>query len=213
MSYYKFTPPYSYGIGDQPYVTWTQGFSDEELDQIIEIGKNKKTHKGSIGSTTPEQVESGEVNIDDIRKSNTSWLSQNDCSWLYDRLGWIAQQLNGKFYDFDLWGFHEDMQFTTYDGDEKGHYEWHIDSGLSINDTSNVDNRLPRKFSLSLLLSDPNDFEGGDLQVKIGKTPLVCQKERGIVIGFPSYTVHRVTPVTKGIRYSLVVWCTGPKFK
>jgi len=211
MSYYRFTPSYSYGLGQQPYVTWKKGFNDQEINQIIEIGKSKETHRASIGNTSVEQIESGEVNIDEVRKSNTSWLKQDDCPWLYDRLGWIAQQLNGKFYDFDLWGFHEDMQFTTYDGNQEGHYDWHIDSGLY--DTNNIDSRLPRKFSLSLLLSDPNDYQGGNLEIKTGKESIVCEQEKGIVIGFPSYTLHRVAPVTKGMRYSLVVWCTGPRFK
>lgn len=211
MSYYKFTPSFSYGMGQQPYVTWNDGFSSEELDQIIEIGNNLETRRGTIGNTTEQQVEDGQVDIDQIRKSYTSWITQDDCPWLYARLGWITQQLNGRFYDFDLWGFHEDMQFTTYKGEDQGHYEWHVDSGLY--ETNGVDGRLPRKFSLSLLLSEPDSFEGGELQIKTGKDHLVCEQRRGIVVAFPSYTLHRVTPITKGIRYSLVVWCTGPKFK
>jgi PKHD-type hydroxylase len=66
---------------------------------------------------------------------------------------------------------------------------------------------------LSVQLSDPSDYEGGDLLLHISADPKKAPKNQGQVILFPSHTLHEVTPVTKGIRYSLVAWVTGPKFK
>lgn len=104
------------------------------------------------------------------------------------------------------------MQYTTYTSEDKGFYDYHQDSmGSTIKD--NVDQRLPRKFSISLQLSDPSEYEGGDLLIKSGVTPGVAPKAKGQVVGFPSFMLHKVTPVTSGIRRSLVVWVTGPAFK
>jgi PKHD-type hydroxylase len=98
----------------------------------------------------------------------------------------------------------EDMQYTVY-GSGGDHYNWHIDSGGS--------NPCPRKLSLSLQLSDPSEYEGGNLEFMIGKDGNSAKKERGLVVAFPAYRLHRVTPVTKGVRKSIVIWTTGPQFR
>jgi PKHD-type hydroxylase len=117
-----------------------------------------------------------------------------------------VRQLNGQFYKYDLQGFAENFQYTVYNGEaeEPGHYTWHQDWNNS---------GTPRKLSLVVQLSDPSEYEGGDLQIMSGAEPTTVDKGLGKVVLFPSFMLHRVTPVTKGIRRSLVVWVTGPAFK
>jgi PKHD-type hydroxylase len=82
-------------------------------------------------------------------------------------------------------------------------YGWHQDYGGEIS----------RKLSLVLQLSDPSEYEGGNLQVKTSSEPQTVKKQRGFIAAFPSYVLHQVTPVTKGNRQSLVAWVSGPQFK
>lgn len=90
-------------------------------------------------------------------------------------------------------------------GSGGGHYDWHLDrGGLGI---------APRKLSAVIQLSDPNEYEGGDLQLYVGSEPTNIKKQKGLVVVFPSFVLHRVTPVTGGTRRSLVAWLSGPKFR
>ena len=113
-------------------------------------------------------------------------------------------RLNTQFYRFALTGL-ENLQYTVYDGKEGGHYDWHIDYGRN--------SHKPRKISLSVQLSDPSHYEDCDLQFQIGSGVTTAPRTRGTVIAFPSFFLHRVTPVTAGVRKSLVLWATGPEFR
>lgn len=201
MSVYKFAPNASQSRSIHPFVTWENGFTDDELNKIIEIGESLQLNKATVGGYSVED------DYEDKRISNVSWLSYNDdTTFIYDKLGWIARNLNGQFYDFDLFGFVEDFQFTVYDSEEQGHYGFHIDQS--------ADNGMsPRKLSLVLQLSDPKEYTGGDLQLMTSSEALSVKKEKGLVTAFPSYMLHRVTPVTSGVRKSLVCWISGPAFR
>jgi PKHD-type hydroxylase len=72
---------------------------------------------------------------------------------------------------------------------------------------------IPRKLSISLMLSDPSEYTGGDFEIMTGKSPTQVLQPKGRAIAFPSYMMHRVTPIITGVRRSLVVWVLGPKFK
>jgi len=202
MSNYPFLPPPTFGISEYPFVTWRNAFTPDELDKIIEYGNSLEKIKASVGGDP-----SSEADISEIRESTTSWIQYNEnTSWIYDRLAFIARQLNGQFYRFNLHGFNEDLQYTVYNAESNGHYTWHLDSGVT------GEGNPPRKFSLVLQLSDPGDYEGGDLEIMVSPNPEQITKEKGLIAAFPSYTLHRVTPVTSGTRKSLVVWATGPAF-
>jgi PKHD-type hydroxylase len=203
---YAFTPGPDIA-GELSHATWNNGFSNQELDTIVEVGLEKaaengvRAEVGDRGRTKP---------VDEIRRSDLAWLAPGDVPWLHDRLAWIARDLNARFFGFDLYGFCEHVQFTTYraeDG-EGGHYDWHIDRG-----SSSRNGLPPRKLSMVLMLSDPNDYEGGELQIQIGPKPQILEPTRGIVHVFPSWVLHRVTPVTAGIRHTAVVWTGGAKFR
>jgi PKHD-type hydroxylase len=201
MAQYNFLPSPTFGISEYPFVTWRSGFSNEELDKIVEYGDSLEKEKAIVGGHSKED------DISDVRESQISWLRMSDeTMWIYDRLAYIARQLNGQFYKFNLYGFNEEIQYTTYNSDTEGHYTWHVDAGPSNAGAP------PRKFSIVMQLSDPNEYEGGDLEVFTSQHPTPIDRERGIIAAFPSYTLHRVSPVTKGIRKSLVIWVTGPAF-
>ena len=109
-----------------------------------------------------------------------------------------------RTYQFDLSGFSENFQYTIYHGTEGGHYDWHVDQGPL---------HVRRKLSLSLQVSHSSQYEGCDLQFYAGNKIETAPRERGTIIAFPSYVLHRVTPVVSGTRKSIVVWVTGPRFK
>jgi len=139
-----------------------------------------------------------------IRRSQISWLNKNqDTTWVFEKLGHIASSLNAQYFRLDLTGFGESLQLTNYDQSEQGMYGWHQDYG----------GMTSRKLSLVLQLTDPSQYEGGNLQVLTSGQPKTVRKQRGLVAAFPSYVLHQVTPVTSGSRQSLVAWVTGPAFK
>jgi PKHD-type hydroxylase len=200
MSVYFFAPPPDISTKEQTFTTWENGFSDSQINDIIRIGDSLIPRNATVGGK-----KEGE-DISEIRKSKTSWIQlNNETNWLYDSLAYVVRQLNGQFYEFNLSGFVEDFQYTVYDG--KGdHYSWHIDKGYANNSS-------PRKLSLVLQLSDSSEYEGGDLEFFVSPTPTRAIKQKGLIYAFPSWILHRVTPVTSGVRRSLVLWVAGPKFK
>lgn len=196
MSVYQLLPSPSLAIGENNFSTWENGFTDEQLKRICEIGDSLELSSASVSDGIVDNS---------IRMTKTGWIQLNDeTMFIYDTLGFIARQLNGQFFDFDLFGFAEDLQYTVYN-DNGDKYDWHLDRGMSTG--------APRKLSLVLQLSDPSEYEGGDLELYIGPEPVVVTKQYGLLTAFPSFVLHRVTPVTAGIRKTLVVWLSGPKFR
>lgn len=199
MSVYQLLPPPAF-IGEENYATWNDGFTTEQLDEIVSICDGYPKQEASVG--TKGEVEST------VRKTEVSWIDYNaNTGFIYDGLGNIARQLNGQFFNLDIWGFQEHLQYTVY-GNEESHYTWHMDRGMSRNSGS-----APRKLSLVMQLSDPSEYEGGDLQIFTQAEPITIEKKRGLIVAFPSFVMHRVTPVTSGIRKTMVVWLTGPSFR
>lgn len=192
---YVLTP---YASPVEPYAWWRGAFTDDELNVLQNMARNA-TIKAQIGGGG-----SGALN-NKVRRSSINWVGNGpDTSWIFRKLGHVAASLNAQFFRFDLTGFGEQLQFTNYDQSELGMYGWHQDYGGQ---------GPSRKLSLVVQLSDPSDYEGGELQIKTGADDHVVLKERGLIVAFASYTLHQVTPVTKGNRQSLVAWVSGPEFK
>jgi PKHD-type hydroxylase len=196
-------PPHSNPNEGLPFVIWPDAFSEDEVNKIIEIGEEQILDNANVVDSIDKSREDSNV-----RKSKVSWIHLNSkSSWLYDKATAYARRVNGEYYRFDMDGLYESMQFTVYEDKEKDFYHWHQDIGVY----STVS--VTRKISMSLLLSNPDDYEGGDLEIW-GSTGIVqAPKVKGMPVFFPSYLLHRVTPVTKGTRKSLVVWYGGPAFK
>lgn len=107
-------------------------------------------------------------------------------------------------WNFDVTG-QENTQIARYRSEEKGFYGWHMDS-------SAPENGAQRKFTSVILLNNASEFEGGLLEIEgIDQQPALTKK--GSIIVFPSFLPHRVTPVTKGVRYTAVTWAVGPAFR
>ena len=184
----------------ETWAYWDNAFSPEECKKIIDIGNKKGLVKGITRGENSKKIKDSKK----IRDSNISWLyPSDDLEWAYRRITDIILDLNSKYLKFDLYGLIEGFQFTHYK-EPDGKYQKHIDKGL---------NCLIRKLSLSIQLSDPETYKGGDFILYEGEKPILLPKEHGKLIAFPSYTLHEVKPVTKGERYSLVAWITGPQFK
>lgn len=201
MSVYNFAPSPTFGVSEVRFASWVNAFTPEECNKIIELCNQFTMNKATAGGYDENS------DYTNVRESTVSWLKLTpESEWIYDRLAWIARNINGEFYKFDLYGFSEHMQFTIYEGENSGHFTWHTDVGAKFGTP-------PRKLSMIVQLDDPSNYEGGELQIWTGPNPEPVKKEQGLVVAFPSYSLHRVTPVTSGIRRTLVVWVCGPAFK
>jgi|TARA_B110000908_G_C10110789_1_gene382942 PKHD-type hydroxylase len=185
----------------QNYYFYEEGFNKEELSTIYKGIQSLEENKAdTIGS-----------NSNEVRSSKVRWIPQNDdWHWLYEKLSDMISTANNTLWNFDLTHIPEQIQYTEYYATEKGHYTWHQDIGPGM--------LSKRKISITVQLSGPEEYEGGDLEVFTGgnykegdfiKSP----KGMGTVFIFPSYLLHRVTPVTKGIRRSFVLWVGGSPYR
>jgi PKHD-type hydroxylase len=165
-------------------------FSEIEVDQIIELGQR------STGTEWWNGVK------DPLSRSAWSGTIQNseENSWIFERLTRVFDDAN-QHYRFDLDLVDDKLLFVRYD--EGDHFEWHIDLGEGV--------EAHRKLSISVQLSSPSEYAGGELQFMYEHSP---QPVGGIGDGvvFPSYLPHRVCKVESGQRYALVGWIHGQPF-
>ncbi|PIQ26626.1 hypothetical protein COW36_01310 [bacterium (Candidatus Blackallbacteria) CG17_big_fil_post_rev_8_21_14_2_50_48_46] len=172
---------------------YPQVFQAEECTQIIELqGKTKKS--GLCGKAEP---------LDSIRNSISTYLPIDETTqWIYNRLYPLVQYLNDNFYHFKIEGLASGQVIEYGQG---GHYDWHVDMGLGESSA--------RKLSIVVFLSDRSSYQGGTLKLITGlRMEEDVPQEQGTVIFFPSYMLHRVEPVTQGVRHTLVIWAYGPCF-
>jgi PKHD-type hydroxylase len=124
--------------------------------------------------------------------------------WLYERIWLAAEQCNRSFFGVDIASVEPNVQLARYDSSDNGFYDWHTDfAGF----------RPLRKLSFSVQLSASEDYDGGDLELWVANRPQAAVRERGALIAFPSFTLHRVAPVTRGTRWSLVAWILGNRWR
>ena len=196
-------PPRNY-FGKDTHAYVDTLFSNEEIDKILALPEWHTTEKGSVGgSTTPEAIIK-----EDFRKTDISWIYPTpETKFIWDKIANAAADINSRFFHFALDGCYEPIQLGIYHAVNGGQYGWHTDASVK-------DMLVPRKLSMSLILSDSSEFEGGQLQLKTeGDNPITVDAPKGRAWFFPSYILHRVSPVTKGVRRSLVIWFGGPQFK
>jgi len=184
----------SYMVG-----TTTPIFTPEQCEKIINVGRSMPPITGKVG------VSSDNVINTEKRLSHISWIPFGKLEPMYRKLEEVVQKTNSNHFGFEGIQLTELAQYTEYS--DGGYYEWHMDSGVNF---ENGDSPV-RKISMSLLLSHENEFEGGELELlEPGK---VASLRQGHAIFFASFLNHRVKPVTKGVRKSLVVWFGGTPFK
>lgn len=140
------------------------------------------------------------------RSSRVGWIpKEQDYLWLYKKLGALVTEANQQLWQFDLYGMAEPIQLTEYHAEDEGHYDWHTDVGAGKTSL--------RKISITIQISDPNEYEGGELQFMSRRVPQIATSKAGSAAVFPSYLLHRVKPIAQGVRRSIVVWVSGPPFR
>lgn len=178
------------------YYYFQEGFCEEDTNKII-----------ALGDSLPKQAALTGVNSEgptDYRTSDISWINDEIThSWLFDRISDLALVANREMWNYDLYGYQDGLQYTIY-YDNDGHYDWHTDLGPGMSN---------RKLSCVVQLSDPSEYDGGDLQMNNGSNIITVPKKKGLVTFFSSFVLHRVTPVTRGTRRSLVAWISGPNLR
>ena len=151
-----------------------------------------------------------------IRDNEVSFICWDE--WISGIIHNMIMSANLSYFKYDLTYFDGKLQSSVYTSDDvESFYSWHVDN---INPFEYNQKLHERKLSCSFMLSDPNDYEGGELQFVLpGKSfdfkPYFksYKPERGSIVVFPSWLPHRVRPVKSGTRKSLVAWVHGPLFK
>ena len=208
------------------YTYWyfQKALPEKFCDDVISFAKEKKTKLAKTGDYNGfDKLNRKQIkDLKKVRNSNVVFLSE---PWIAKNFMDFAHEANraaGWNFDFDSY---ESMQFTEYKKNQ--FYGWHQDSFSDprVSSNDNILNGKIRKLSMTFSLSDPKDYKGGDLEFgtnfSIPTTPIqkintVKCKEispKGSMVFFPSFVWHKVNPVTKGTRYSLVIWFNGKPFK
>lgn len=196
LNFRPFIPPI------EPIVCWSGGFTPEECDRLIEIGELKEFESARVGDAGNNQE-----NLT-VRNTDVTWLHPaDDTHWIFERMGALAAKINFDKFQLDLDVF-DGFQFTRYKQDQ--HYDWHTD-------TMNTppDGKF-RKLSMIAMLTDPQEYEGGDvLFAPDGGVERVARwrPKKGDILAFYSHTPHKVEPVTSGRRITLVTWVKGDKLR
>ncbi len=190
---------------DNYYCVFKKGLPIEFCDKVINEAATYNKDKASVSDKDLSK-----------RKSNITWL---DKSWIYETLKPYIDKANEDCGWNLQWDYTEKAQFTEY---EKGqYYKWHIDQLAKPYDErfgKDYQGKI-RKLSVTVSLSDPEDYKGGLLKFYIGspykENYITCDKilDKGSLVVFPSYIWHQITPVTKGIRKSLVLWNLGYPYR
>jgi len=174
-------------------------FTPDQCNKIIDAGRRQPPQQAQVGMNRPE----GGVNTK-TRTTTISWIPFKEMQPMYEDINKFIQKANKNHFGFGDIQITEQAQFTEYP--EGGFYDWHMDTDVNMQHEPPV-----RKISMTLLLSPENQFEGGDLELMTpGKK---ANMKQGHAILFASFLNHRVAPVTRGVRQSLVMWFGGEPFK
>ena len=176
-------------------------FTPSQCQDIINMGHQQKKEEAKVGHTDTKE------GAHDTKKRVTtiSWIPFKVLPQMYKIVERTMKQVNGNHFGYDGMQITEPAQFTEYP--KGGFYDWHMDADVNCQFEPPI-----RKISMTILLSNPSEFEGGDLEflTEGNKPPQLIQ---GQAIFFCSLLRHRVAKVKKGVRRSLVMWFGGPPFK
>ena len=176
-------------------------FTPLQCKMVIEAGREEPRKNAEVGANANQKEGVLDTNT---RTSHISWIPFKKMPEMYRDIEQLMMQTNANHFGFDNMRITELAQYTEYP--EGGFYDWHVDN------YDNCQHEPPvRKISMTCLLSPENEFEGGDLElVKEGQA---IKLKQGQAAFFASFIRHRVAPVTKGVRRSLVMWFGGTPFK
>lgn len=181
---------------------WMGYFPKEICEKIISLALELPGENSTIGEDNIAPDPS-------FRRSTVRFLTKTDArySWIHEEFWKMLVSVNKDWFGFNV-NHLPDIQFTEYDESVQGFYDTHQDINWVTNGNTH------RKISIVVQLSNPEKYEGGNLEFPNSATvpPVDDIRKQGTFIAFPSFIQHRATPVTKGKRYSLVAWFEGPKF-
>ncbi|MFC0204676.1 2OG-Fe(II) oxygenase [Novosphingobium soli] len=179
---------------------WTAALSEQECDDIVERASRYDEADATIGFADTQRSDSS------YRTSTIRWVDAYREKDIVARLMEFAASSNRTNFGIDIVAPFE-LQFTEYRGSSAGHYDWHQDVWLES------PRPFARKLSLVVQLSRPDAYEGGAFEFFGLQNPGPAFAPRGSLLIFPSFLQHRVLPVTKGLRRSLVTWVEGPNWR
>lgn len=186
--------------------------TDAQIDKIKNIAYEIGMDQGQTGlpgiEKTEEEMKWQEKNV---RNSKVSFIPFEKMPEIYESISDGVNYVNRESMNFKDLYLQEFAQYTEYG--LNNFYDYHTDFNfLKTPPKTSVPN-LVRKVSVSIQLNDPSEFEGGELELLFGKDPMVFSLKKGHALTFASFILHRVRPITKGIRKSLVLWYGGPSFE
>ena len=172
--------------------------SPADCDRLLaQVAQGPLKDGGLVRQTTAHQ----------IRRADIAWLDDiAGMAWVMDRMVSLVAAANRDAFGFELSDFGESAQVARYGAERQGHFDWHSDIGIG-------QWAAKRKLTMVVQLSDPRGYEGGTLNLWPDSTVVEAPRDRGTAIIFPSFVLHRVTPVSLGTRWSLTLWAHGPGFR
>ena len=189
---------YKYNAPLECFAVWENGFTPEEIDKINFLEDLQNFDRAKVGKETSDAKK-------EIRDSEVAWIvPDHNSNWLFERLGQITSAVNHQHFMYDIEGV-ETLQYTKYKLDQ--HYTWHWDVEFGWQN-------FQRKISAVMMLTDPEEYEGGEFEICINgnfEDTRVLKPKKGDIVFFASWMPHRVKPVISGERKSLVMWVMGKR--
>jgi len=183
----------------------TEKRCDELMDMFSKSEQYKATVAGTYKGSGSDVVNENVRKVQEVRFSEDIVLS--DGFNLNKNLTMACEMANTLFFNFDTSNQLSNIRMLRYE--DTGKYDWHLDIG---NEETSV-----RKITAIVQLSNESDYEGGNFEFSMtdetGKDTAVGSRKKGSLILFPSYLGHRVSPLTSGVRYSILTWMLGNAFK
>ncbi|MEZ5794421.1 MAG: 2OG-Fe(II) oxygenase [Defluviimonas sp.] len=178
--------------------TIPEAFSQSDCDRIVALAEEGALEDAGLVRNTSDHG---------IRRADLAWLDDRPgAGWVMEQIIALVARANRETFDFALTEFAESAQVARYGAEREGHFDWHSDIGAGA-----VASR--RKLTMVVQLSDPADYAGGALEIMPDARIVTAAPARGTATLFPSFVLHRVTPVTRGQRWSMTIWAHGPAFR
>ncbi|SEP78432.1 2OG-Fe(II) oxygenase [Thalassovita taeanensis] len=173
-------------------------FSVEECARIVAVANGTPAREARLLRQARDH---------NLRRAELVWLDEvPETGWVMDRIIDLVRVANRATFGFDLSEFAESPQVARYGAEREGHFDWHSDVGEGLLAGK-------RKLTMVVQLTQPEAYEGGGLEVQPSAHITTADRTLGCATLFPSYLLHRVTPVTDGVRHSLTIWAHGPAFR
>ncbi|MBW6418380.1 2OG-Fe(II) oxygenase [Celeribacter sp. PS-C1] len=175
-----------------------EAFSPAECDAIVMLAREEDLADAGLVKNRSDH---------NLRRADLAWLDERDGGeWIMERIMTLVAEANRTHFDFALTEFGESPQVARYGSERQGHFTWHSDIGEGA-----LASR--RKLTMVVQLSEASDYQGGALELQPDANIREADRAKGSAVLFPSFVLHRVTPVTSGERFSLSTWVHGPAFR